>query len=823
MSANVPGLRLLEELSLAPDELARRCDPEGFDFETTDDLDDPESIVGQERATRAVRFGVRMGRNGYNIFALGSEETDKRALIRKFLEREAEEVGPPPDLCYVNNFEAENRPTAFTLPAGTGRRLRADVEEFLDELKSALEAAFESEEYQTRRQALEEDAGQEQHRALEQLQEEARDRGLALLRTPAGFVFAPIREGDVLSPDEIEELPEEERERLEGAIEELQGELQQVLRQVPRHQREARERIRGLNEEIAHLTVEELLDPLRERYASFEAVRAHLDAVGEDVVENVGWILSEDDERDPRQAFSQITAGGEGGGGAARDPALRRYRINLLVDHGDDDRAPVVYEDHPTYQNLVGRVEHLPVMGALITDFNLIKAGALQRAHGGYLILDARRLLLQPFAWEGLKRALISGEVRIESPREALGMVSTVSLDPEPLEVDVKVVLLGSRLLYYLLAEHDPDFGDLFKVEADFDDRMERSEESELLYARLVASLARREELRAFDREAVARVVDRSARIVGDAEKLSSRTRRLTDLIREADFWAGEEGAEVVSASHVRRAVEEWTDRSGRIRDRVREAILRETIRIETEGQAMGQVNGLSVSRLGDFSFGQPNRITARVRLGRGEVIDIEREVELGGPIHSKGVLILSGFLGERYAAERPLALAASLVFEQSYGGIEGDSASCAELCALLSAIGRIPLRQEVAVTGSVDQHGGLQAIGGVNEKIEGFFAVCRARGLTGEQGVVIPMSNRKHLMLRDEVREAVAEGTFHVWAASRADEVMEILSGRPMGERDEEGSYPEGSVNRAVDERLAELAERRRALAGSEPGGEGA
>jgi len=483
----------------------------------------------------------------------------------------------------------------------------------------------------------------------------------------------------------------------------------------------------------------------------------------------------------------------------------------------------VIHEDHPIYQNLLGRVEYLPRMGTLVTDFNLIRPGCLHRANGGFLVLEAHQLLLQPFAWQGLKRSLTAGEVKIESPREAMGMVSTVSLEPEPIPIDLKVVLLGSRRLYYLLAQLDPDFGDLFKVEADFDDRMERSEESELLYARLVASLARREELRAFDREAVARVVDRSARIVGDAEKLSSRTRRLTDLIREADFWAGEEGAEVVSASHVRRAVEEWTDRSGRIRDRVREAILRETIRIETEGQAMGQVNGLSVSRLGDFSFGQPNRITARVRLGRGEVIDIEREVELGGPIHSKGVLILSGFLGERYAAERPLALAARLVFEQSYGGIEGDSASCAELCALLSAIGRIPLRQEVAVTGSVDQHGGLQAIGGVNEKIEGFFAVCRARGLTGEQGVVIPMSNRKHLMLRDEVREAVAEGTFHVWAASRADEVMEILSGRPMGERDEEGSYPEGSVNRAVDERLAELAERRRALAGSEPGGEGA
>jgi len=774
-------------------------------------------IVGQDRASRAVRFGVGIESDGYHIFALGPDETDKRTLIRTFLDEEAEAADAPPDLCYVNNFAEENRPRALSLPAGTGRELREDVDAFLGELKSALEGAFESEEYQTRRQALEEEAGQEQQRSLEQIQEKARERGLALMRTPAGFVFAPIRDGEVLSPDEIDGLSEEEQDRLEKAIDELQEDLQQVLRQVPRYQREARERIRELNREIAGLTVEDLLSELLEKYGELGQVREHLEAVAEDVVENVGSILS-DDGQGRRQAFSRMLGAGDGGS-VVQDPALRRYRVNLLVDHGEEDRAPVVYEDHPTYQNLVGRVEYLPVMGALVTDFNLIKAGALHRAHGGYLILDARRILSQPFAWEGLKRALLSGQVRIESPREALGLVSTVSLDPEPLDVDVKVVLLGSRLLYYLLAEYDPDFGDLFKVEADFDDRMDRSAENEILYARLVASLARKEGLRPFDRGAVARVIERSARMVGDSEKLSARTRRILDLIREADHWAAEEGAEVVSRAHVQRAIDEWVDRSSRVRDRVQEEILRDTLYIDTEGQAVGQVNGLSVVQLGEYAFGRPNRITARVRLGRGEVVDIEREVELGGPIHSKGVLILTGFLGERYASDRPLALAASLVFEQSYGGIEGDSASCAELCALLSAIGGVPLRQSVAVTGSVNQHGRVQPIGGVNEKVEGFFDVCRHRGLTGEQGVVVPASNRKHLMLREDVREAVAEGEFNVWSAGHVDEVMEILAGRPMGERDEEGRFPEGTVNRTVDDRLAELAEERRSLL---PGAEG-
>jgi lon-related putative ATP-dependent protease len=582
-----------------------------------------------------------------------------------------------------------------------------------------------------------------------------------------------------------------------------------------------RTQVRELNHEVAGIAVREILDPLRERYSDHQAVLDHLEAIERDMVENVRRLVGGGDDEQQQQQQVAAALGGSGAGSAALErPALRRYRIHVLVDHSESEHAPVVYQDLPTYQNLVGKVEYVPVMGALITDFNLIKPGALHQAAGGYLVADAHRLLTQPFAWEGLKRSLQSGEVRIESPREAWGLVSTVSLDPEPMALDVKVVLVGSPHLYYLLSTYDPDFGDLFKVEADFDDRMERSAESEQTYARLIADIATEHGLRAFDRSAVARVVDRAARLVGDSDRLSVLTRSVRNLLCEADHWAGEDGAEAVAARHVDRAVEEWTYRSSRVRDRIQEEIERGTIYIDTEGSHVGQVNGLSVLQLGDYAFGRPSRITARIRFGRGEVVDIEREVELSGPIHSKGVLILTGFLGARYAADRPLALAASLVFEQSYGGVDGDSASSAELYALLSAIGRVPLKQSFAVTGSINQHGRIQPIGGVNEKIEGYFDVCRARGLTGEQGVLIPASNVKHLMLRDDVVDAVREGRFHVWPIETVDQGMELLSGMPMGARDEAGEFPEGSVNAQVAARLAELAEKAKELT-SQGGGE--
>jgi len=802
--------------SLSAADAVRRCDPEHFDFETTDDLEDLTDVIDQARAEEALQFGIATEREGFNIYALGPEETDKENLVRHYLEERASEEDPPDDVCYVNNFHDPDEPRLLRVPAGVGQRLAEDLDDFLRELRPALTSAFESEEYQTRRASVQEEAGAEQQEKFEELQERANERGLALLRTPAGFVFAPIRDDEIIPPDEIQELSEEEQERLEEAMEELQEELKSILRSLPREQRETRDRVHELNEEIARYTVRELLKDIREEYREHEPILEHLAAVEDDVVENVEAVIGHD-EGDH--------GGGGGGGGrslqgpgrrAVEHPALRRYRVNVLVDHGDSDHAPIVYEDNPTYQNLVGRIEYLAQMGTLVTDFNMIKPGSLHEANGGYLMLDVRQVLLQPYAWEALKRSIKSGEVRIDSLREMLGMVSTVSLEPEPVEHDTRIVLLGDRLLYYLLAEYDPEFGDLFKVAADFDDQVDRTPENERLYAGLIGSLVKQEELRPFDAAGVARVVEHSARMVGDAEKLSVRSRGVLDLIREADHWAGKEGADVVSADHVQTAIDKRIYRSDRLRERTQEEILRDTIYIDTEGEEVGQVNGLSVLQLGDFAFGRPTRITARTRLGKGEVVDIEREAELGGPIHSKGVMILSGFLGGRYATDRPLSLEASLVFEQSYGGIEGDSASSTELYALLSSIAGVPIRQSAAVTGSVNQHGRIQPIGGVNEKIEGFFDVCRERGLTGDQGVLIPASNRKHLMLRRDVVDAIDRGDFNVWPVETVDRGMEILTGEPMGERDEEGRYPEGTINYLVEERLVELAEERMEYTGA-------
>ncbi len=796
-----------EPKPLEAERLYKRYDATELRFETTAELEDLAEILGQSRAVDAMQFGMGIDQEGYNIFALGPPGTGKRAVVRQFFEKRAASEPVPADWCYVNNFDDPHKPRAIRLPAGKGIEFRGDMERAVEELRTALSAAFESEEYQARRQEMTEEFKDRQSQAFEELQQRAQDKGVALLRTPAGLIFAPVREGEVLSPDEVRKLAEEERERLEKEVEGLQEELQKILQQMPAWQREMQEKIRQLNREMSSFAVGGLIDELREKYSDFEQIVGHLDAVQEDVIENARDFLSDGEDASDvlgalRQAMAQRLRGG---------PAeLRRYQVNVLVDHSESEGAPVVYEDNPTYQNLTGRVEHMAQMGALFTDFNLINAGALHRASGGYLILDARKVLLQPYAWEGLKRSLQSGQIRIESVGQMLSLISTVSLEPEPIPLDAKVALVGDRLLYYLLWQLDPDFADLFKVAADFEEQMDRDSENQLLYARLIATMARKENLRPLDATAVGRFIEHSARMVGDAEKLSTQMREITDLLQEADYWASEAGNGTIAADDVQKAIDARIRRSDRLRERLQEEVLRGTILIDTEGERIGQVNGLSVMQLGNFAFGRPTRITAQLRLGKGEVVDIEREVELGGPIHSKGVLILAGFLGARYTRERPLALSASLVFEQSYGGVEGDSASSAELYALLSAIGQIPIKQSLAVTGSVNQHGQVQAIGGVNEKIEGFFDVCRARGLDGKQGVLIPESNVKHLMLRQDVVEAAAAGKFSIYAVQTIDQGMEILAGLPAGERDEQGNYPEGTINHAVEANLAELAEKR-------------
>ncbi|HSD59530.1 MAG TPA: AAA family ATPase [Burkholderiales bacterium] len=789
---------------LEPEKLLRRCDPSSFGFATTDELEDLQEVLGQERAVEAVRFGIGIRRDGYNLYVLGPTGTGKKAFVRRLLESRAPGEPRPDDWCYVHNFEQPHRPRALRLPPGRGAKLKADMQQLVEELRAAIPAVFESDEYRARAEHVDGEFSERQEKAFGELGQEAAGHGIALLHTPSGFSFAPTRNGEVISPDDYAKLPEEERARIVAVVAELEEKLQKLIRQVPRWRKERRERIKTLNREMTMLAVGHLIDELKEEYAGLDSVCAYLDAVREDVLENI------DEFRKPVEG--QAAAGGA----LAEEPAsARRYRANLLVGDGAGAGAPVVFEDNPNYNNLIGRVEHVAQFGALMTDFTLIKAGALHRANGGYLLLDAYKLLTQPFAWDALKRALNSKELRMDSLGQMLSLVSTVSLEPEPIPLDLKVILFGERLWYYLLHAYDPEFGELFKVGADFDDRVERDEASHMAYARLVATIAREEELRPFDRGAVARVVEHGARLVGDAGKLTTHMQSIVDLLRESDHFATETGHGAVAAADVQRAIAAQIRRADRVRERVHEAILRGVVFIDTAGERAGQVNGLSVFELGGFAFAQPSRITATTRLGEGEVVDIEREVDLSGSIHSKGVLILSSFLAARYSRNRPLALSASLTFEQNYGGVEGDSASVAELAALLSSLADVPIRQTLAVTGSVNQHGEVQPIGAVNEKIEGFFDICRARGLDGSQGVLIPASNVQHLMLREDVVEAVRAGMFAVYPVQTVDQALELLTGFAAGEPDAAGNYPTGSVNQRVVARLAELMARRQALAG--------
>ncbi|MDE2311339.1 MAG: AAA family ATPase [Betaproteobacteria bacterium] len=783
-------------LSLEPQQLYHTCDTEQFGFQTTADLDDLTEIIGQMRAMDALHFGAGIRHEGYNLFVLGPSGIGKHSMVRQFLEKKAKGEHERADWCYLNNFAQPHKPIALKLPSGRGAELRQRMQQLVDYLRTAIPALFESEEYRAKAGAIQEEFSKRQEQAFKELGEDAVKQEIVLLRTPDGFAFAPTRNHEVMPPGEYEKLPDEERKRVEAAIAGLQERLEKILRQVPQWRKERHERIKQLDRETTLSTVGHLMSELKEAYAELPEVLKYLDLVQQDMVDNV------DDFR--KQEESETI----GGMTIVTRQSFHRYQVNVLVSNGKEAGAPIISEDNPTYSNLVGRVEHIAQLGALVTDFTLIKPGALHRANGGYLLLDVRKVLVQPFAWEALKRALQSREIRIESLGQMYSLISTVSLEPEPIPLDTKIVLFGDRLLYYLLQEYDPEFEELFKVAADFEERIERNADTHLLYARLISTLTRKEALLPFDRSAVARVIEHSARLAGDAERLSTHMRGVADLLREADYWAREASRTVVQAADVQRSIDTQIRRQDRLRDRLYEAILRDTLMIATQGAVTGQINGLSVIELGNFAFAQPTRITATTRLGDGELVNIEREVKLSGAIHSKGVLILSSFLAARYARNQPLALSASLVFEQSYGLVEGDSASLAELCALLSNLANAPIKQSLAITGSVNQFGQAQAIGAVNEKIEGFFDICAARGLTGEQGVLIPAANVKHLMLRRDVVAAAEAGQFRIYAVENVDQAIAILTGLPSGEAGAGGEYPEGSVSRRVAARLAELSE---------------
>ena len=788
--------------ALSPDLLYRRCDPAELPFELTSELDGASGLIGQDRAIEAVEFAMALRRKGYNVYALGPSGTGKHTLVDGLLRRRAAGEPTPPDWCYVNNFADPQKPRRLQLPAGRAAGLREAMKRLVRELRAALPAAFERDDYRARHDVIDQQFKERSEQAFGELQRRAEQQGIALLRTPMGLALAPRRDGKVLTPEMFEALPEAERERIQKEIEGVQSRARSG---------HAAGAAMGARAPRGGARAQSRDDGRCDRADDGRAARRLPRSARCPRIPRRGRARHQGECR----RFPAASPAGAAGRNAARHagpgavPASHgRGAVPPLPDqrHRRQWRAkgaPVVYEDNPTHQTLVGRVEHLARFGALVTDFNLLTAGALHRANGGYLILDAQRLLTGSLGWPSLKRALNAGEIRIESLEQLLSMASTVSLDPEPIPLQVKIVLLGPPQLYYLLSSLDDDFPELFKIAAEFDDRVERSPDVTARFAKFIAGAAQREHLLAFDRGAVARVVEQASRLVGDSARLTTGLREIVDLLQEADQIAKSGGRSFVSAAEVQAAIDAKFRRGDRIYRRLQEEIGRHIIRIETDGAEIGQINGLSVLSLGGLAFGNPTRITARVRLGRGEVVDIEREVALGGPLHSKGVLILSGFLGGRYGQTRPLSLNASLVFEQSYGGVDGDSASAAELFALLSALAEAPIRQSFAVTGSVDQLGRIQAIGGVNEKIEGFFDVCRRAGLTGRQGVIIPASNVEHLMLRRDVVEAAAAEQFRVLPIATIDQGIALLTGMPAGEPDAEGSYPPDTINHRVSARL--------------------
>jgi predicted ATP-dependent protease len=793
-SATATGLRL------TIDALYRACDPGQLpapDSTFADVLIPP----GQQRALDAIEFGLGIRRHGYNIFVFGNNGSGRHALVLDRLQKQAAGEPTPDDWCYINNFDEPRNPRVLQLPPGRAEQLRAAMRRLIEELLAVLPGVFDRDEFRGRREKLDEKLKQQHEDAFGELARKAEEKNIALVRTPVGFSLIPTRHGEPMRPEHVQRLPESEREHIQADIDELHAELERILKQFPDWERQHRESVRDLVRETAAQVIEHLIHDVRAAFCDLAAVGAFLNQVEHDIHDHIDEFLLAGKARSEQTTPGRLE---DANGGFN---IFRRYRINVAVHRGQDSGAPVVYEDHPTYQRLAGRIEHMSEQGTLFTDFNLIVPGALHRANGGYLVLDAERLLMNWFSWDALKRAIRSRQLRVESVEETLGLGNSISLEPEAIPLDVTIVLIGSPLVYYLLSALDPELNDLFKVAAELEPDVARTDAAEVEYAQLLLTVARRDRLRAPQPAALARIIEYSARLAGDAQCLSTNMSTVIDLLQEANFFAEKAGSDGIGADHVQAAIDARVARADRLPTRMREEILRGTLRVETGGEAVGQINGLSVFTLGNAWFGLPSRITASARIGRGEVVDIERQVHLGGPIHSKGVMILTGFLAGRFGRNRRLSLAASLVFEQSYGGVEGDSASAAELFALLSAIGGVPIRQNLAVTGSVDQRGQIQAIGGVNDKIEGFFDVCRVRGLTGGQGVIIPQANAHELMLRTDVRDAVAAGQFSVYAINTVDEGIELLTGIPAGIPDATGEYPEGSVNRRVADQLAVFA----------------
>jgi lon-related putative ATP-dependent protease len=781
---------------LPADAAFHAVDVASLGFATTKDVEPLIDGLGQPRAIDAIAFGTAMAHDGYNMFAFGEPGVGRHTLITAYLTDRAATLPPPEDWCYVNNFVDAQKPEAIGLPPGSARTFSVDMEKFVEDLHLAIPAAFDSDDYRERRQSIEAETNARQEAEFEALHAQATKSGAALVRTPMGFAIAPVANGKVVEPAVFQALPEKQQETIRQTVADLEKKLEEIVRKIPGWRKELAEKIHDLNREVTAFAATHLIETLKGQYKLLPEIVDWLERVRSDIVDNAEMFWRAATETETPQVSMEFV-----------ESPYERYRVNVIVDNQRLSHAPVVIADHPTFSKLFGRIEHQSRFGNLITDYRMIRGGCLHEASGGFLVVDVRDLLMQPMAWEKLKRVLKTRRLEIESIGEAMGYSGLTTLEPEAIPLDVKVVLVGDRMLYYMMTALDPDVGRLFKVAVDFDESFERTRASEKLFARFIAGLIARNHVRPLDASAVARLIEQASRVIEDSMRLSLDIGQIQDLILEADHFAAVKSAKIVSQIHVDQAIEGRRRRLDRIHQRSIESVMRDIYLIETKGKAVGQINGLSVVSLGEFSFGKPSRITASVRLGRGEVIDIERQVELGGPLHSKGVMILTAFLGEKFGQRRPLALSASLVFEQSYGGVDGDSASAAELLVLLSALSGRPIKQGLAITGSVNQKGQIQAIGGVNEKIEGYFDICRQRGLRGRPGVIIPKANVQHLMLRSDVVAAVRKGSFRIYPIERIEEGVELLMGMPAGVEGAAGAFPTGTVYRLISLRLDRFA----------------
>jgi lon-related putative ATP-dependent protease len=780
---------------------ARKTCPEDFiTCEATSELKPLTEIIGQERAVKSLQFGLDIQEEGFNVYVAGLPGTGKKTAITTFLEQKAKEIEVPPDWCYVYNFEDNQKPNALKLPPGKGSDFVKDMEKFVGNMKNAIVTAFESEDYANRREETLKEYEEKKQELMRELNEKAQEAGFVIQRSQIGMVIVPVINGQVINEQQFSMLPQNVREDIQERRRELQDEMRSALREFRDIDREAESAVEKFNREVANFALDPLLERLKEEYGEIKECLEYLEAVREDVLENLNNIVGA--QQEPDNPLAQMMA-------RNRPDPTDRYQVNLIVDNSKLEGAPVVREMNPGHDRLFGAVEKEARFGALVTNYTMIRGGSAHDANGGFLIIPIEELAKNPGSYDTLKRTILNKELEIEELAARLGYISTRSLNPEPIPFTAKVILVGEPRFYNMLYQLDSEFKKVFKVKAEFDSTMDRTPENVQEYAKFMCTLSNKEGLKHLDSTGIAEIVEYSSRLASDQEKLSTQFADVSDIIRESNYYAKQDDNKYITGDHVKQAIEAKVYRSNLIEEKISEMIERGSILVDTDGEIVGQVNGLAVMGLGDYMFGKPTRITASIGLGKKGIIDIEKQAEMGGPTHTKGVHILTGFLTNRYAKRHPLSLTARLTFEQSYSGIDGDSASSTETYALMSALSEVPIKQGFAVTGSVNQKGEVQAIGGVNQKIEGFYDLCKFRDLTGDQGVVIPESNVKNLMLRDDVVKAIEEEKFHIYPVKNIDEGIEVLTGVPAGEPDEKGEFPEDTINYMVQEKLDEMAER--------------